>query len=520
MRGKNLNIIGAGGNCSTAGEIPDLSSAAAGSALHAGKNFGGNALVVTLGCAKNQVDSEIMLGALSKRGFRIITEPAAADLIVVNTCAFLQSAVEEGVDRILEMARFKKEGRCRRLIVAGCMVERYRDQLRASLPEVDRFISTDELLRVADEDETTAECLDNARRPYFLYDESMPRIRSTLGHTAYLKIAEGCDRPCAFCIIPKIRGAFRSRLLASVVKEARDLLSQGVRELNLVAQDLTSYGADFAGNRGLKNELPSLLRALGELHDTQGDFWVRLMYAYPIGVNEELLREIVANPVVCKYLDLPLQHITHRVLKSMRRPLGENGTRRLIEEIRHTAPSLSLRTTFVVGFPGETEEDVSALEQFVREGHFMHVGVFTYSQEEEAISFSFPDQVDEEVKRERCARIMTAQQDVVSLRLAEFLGARCTVLVEGAHADTNLLYVGRTDWQAPEIDGEVIINDASDEFRSANGDLAIESLVGSFVTVEITETAGYDLVASIVETSEPRIFPAEEQMFSPLSPPK
>ena len=460
--------------------------------------FAGNVLMVTLGCAKNLVDSEVMLGALRARGFRPIGEPEHADLIVVNTCAFLQSAVEEGIDRILELSRFKEQGRCRRLVVAGCMVERYRGDLASSLPEVDRFISTDELLTVGDDEATSDHCFDGARRPYFLYDESMPRMRSTEGHTAFVKIAEGCDRPCAFCIIPKIRGEFRSRSIASIVSEIRGLVSEGVREVSLVAQDLTSYGVDFVDGKRGAPQLEVLLDEIEKI-DSPNGLWVRLLYAYPIGVTESLVRKIAAGRNICSYLDLPLQHISNTVLKRMNRPLGERGTRGLIEQMVKSAPELALRTTFVVGFPGETEEDVDALEQFVREGHFTHVGVFTYSQESEAKAFHFPDQVDEAVKEDRRRRIMEAQQEVVAARLREYVGRTVRVLIDGYHEDTDLLLSARTQWQGAETDGVVIVNEVEESFLTADGEaFDLERVKGRFGTVEISEVTGYDLVGRLV----------------------
>nr|MBP9838753.1 MiaB/RimO family radical SAM methylthiotransferase [Pseudomonadota bacterium] len=292
-------------------------------AIVADKDFAGNVLLVTLGCAKNLVDSEVMLGVLKEKGFRAISDPENADLIVVNTCSFLESAVKEGIDRILELAKYKETARCRKLVVAGCMVERYREDLKKSLPEVDKFISTDELLKVADDEDTSEDALSESRRPYFIYDESMPRVRSTLGHTSFVKIAEGCDRPCAFCIIPKIRGSFRSRSINSVYSEISQLYSEGVKEINLVAQDLTSYGVDFADQSKKEPQLVQLLEKLSGI--TTDNLWLRLLYAYPIGVTERLIKTIENSPIVCNYLVLPLQHISNSVLKRMNRPLGERG---------------------------------------------------------------------------------------------------------------------------------------------------------------------------------------------------
>jgi ribosomal protein S12 methylthiotransferase len=453
-------------------------------------SYGGNVAIVTLGCAKNLVDSEVMLGSLVSKGFRSVSDPANADLIVVNTCAFLQSAVEEGLERILEMAKYKETGRCRQLIVAGCMVERYRADLIRDLPEVDQFISTDELQDIGRLTSTTEACLDSARRPYFLYDETMPRVRSTERHTAYVKIAEGCDRPCAFCIIPKIRGNFRSRPPESVTAEVRALLNDGVKEFNLVAQDLTAYGVDL-GKRPL---LSDLLRSLSDTRE----FWVRLLYAYPIGVDEELISLIRDTPYIASYLDMPLQHISKPVLKAMRRPLGERGTRGLIEKIREIAPHVALRTTFIAGFPGETEEDVEALAGFIREGHFTHVGVFSYSQEKEALSFKMEGQLSDKEKRARVDYLMKTQAELVAKRHSELVGRTLRVLVDGTHEESDLLLSGRAEFQAPETDGVILLNDVAEELLNDEGDADFKSLIGRFVDVEITDSAGYDLVGKIV----------------------
>ncbi|MCL4139175.1 UNVERIFIED_CONTAM: hypothetical protein GTU68_044751 [Idotea baltica] len=436
--------------------------------------------MVSLGCAKNLVDSEVMLGVLKDKGFRLVADETQADLIVVNTCAFLQSAVEEGIDRILELSELKSEGRLKRLIVAGCMVERYRGDLEKSLPEVDRFLSIDELLSVADTSATTDACLEEARRPYFLYDETMPRVQSTTGAQAYVKVAEGCNRPCAFCIIPKLRGTLRSRPASSILSEAQQLVTSGVRELTLVAQDLTAYGTDLVAASPESDDLGALAEA--------GDpFWVRLLYAYPIGVNEKLLQTIIESKVVCNYLDIPLQHISAAVLKRMKRPLGAKGTRRLVEMMRAGFPEISLRTTFVVGFPGETEADVAELEEFILQGHFEHLGIFPYSQEEEAASYTFDEQVAPELAIERRDRLMAAQQKVVFERLANSIGQKRRVLIDGEHKETELLLSARSETQGPEGDGITIINDADRN----------EQLVGRFGMVEITETAGYDLVGTL-----------------------
>ena len=467
-----------------------------------------NVLVVTLGCAKNLVDSEVILGALEERGYRAVSDPMSADLIVVNTCGFLQSAVEEGIDRILELAEYKTKGRCRKLVVCGCMVERYREKLVAELPEVDRFVSTDEILSVGEDWATTRECLDPARRPCFLYDEAMPRHVSTRGGSLFVKVADGCDWPCSFCIIPKLRGEFRSRPVASVVREVGDFLDRGGREINLVAQDITAYGSDWEESRGA-GKLIELLRALSGLREKS--YWLRLLYGYPVGVTPELVDLIRDLPHICRYLDLPLQHISDTVLRRMKRPLGEAGTRALIEMIRSRAPEIALRTTLLVGFPGETEEDIRVLEDFVAEGHFAHLGVFPYSAEDEAESSAFLGQVSEELKQERVARIMQGQKTVVEKRLTRFVGEEMPILVEGLHHESNMLLVGRSEWQAPETDGEVIINDVGEGLEIFGMGSTVLSateladrLSGQFGVVQVTGTADYDLVGKLVSFGEGR----------------
>jgi ribosomal protein S12 methylthiotransferase len=494
---KRFPIIGAkpaaaSSMCSTAG-ISAVGGAD--SSVVADPSFAGNVALVTLGCAKNLVDSEVMLGVLQQRGFRPINDVEQADLIVVNTCAFLQSAVEEGIDRILELSELRTSGRCKRLVVAGCMVERYRGDLKEALPEVDQFISTDELLKVGDA-ATSGDCFSDARRPYFLYDETMPRLRSTSGHCAFVKVAEGCNRPCTFCIIPKLRGSFRSRSIDSVSTEVVQLLQSGIREVTFVAQDLTAYGIDHDQQTAIKK--PRLVELLENIdRQTAGfdPYWLRLLYAYPIGVDERLLQTMRDLPRVCNYLDLPLQHISAPVLKRMQRPLGARGTRALVETMRKDFPEIALRTTFIVGFPGETEEDVRELESFIAEGHFTHVGVFTYSQEEEAASFTFPEQVPVELLEERRARLMEVQQEIVKQRYAAKLGSVERVLVDGYHEETEMLLVGRTSWQGPETDGEVILNDIAEELVD---EIALENCIGRFCQVRYTEQAGYDLVAEII----------------------
>ena len=454
--------------------------------VRAKNEFRGKAAMVTLGCAKNQVDSEVMLGVLQNYGYEIVDDVANADVAVVNTCGFLESSVKESIDAILSVSELKSQGRLRRLIVAGCAVERYRDQLKATLPEVDEFILTSDLLKVGEAiSGELHENLQAAGRPYFLYDESMPRHLSTKRHTAYVKISEGCNRPCTFCIIPKIRGEMRSRSIASIRNEVRELGNQGVKEINLVAQDLTHFGSDRKGET--QNRLVDLLSAL----DSDGAVdWIRLLYAYPVGTDVELIKAIQQLSSVVKYIDIPLQHSSERILKEMKRPIGKYSPRSIVEMIKTTAPEIQIRTTFIVGFPGETKADVDDLASFISTGVFSNVGVFCYSPEKEAESFSFTGHVSKREKEHRRSVVMSAQQEVAFTANQKLIGQSIPVLVEGAHEDTDLLLVGRAPFQAPEVDGTVIINDSEIDMS--------EFSVGSLVQVKVTEVAGYDLVGSVV----------------------
>jgi ribosomal protein S12 methylthiotransferase len=457
--------------------------------VQAPEHFRGRAAVVTLGCAKNQVDSEVMLGVFKNAGYEIVSELPLADVVVVNTCGFLESAIKESIDCILEVGELKKNARLRKLLVAGCLVERYQGDLRSALPEVDAFISIDDILKVG---EVAAgelhDLLHQGSRPYFLYDDTMPRFLATKRHMAYVKISEGCDRPCTFCIIPRLRGAHRSRSIDSVVREVRELGAQGVREVNLVAQDLTSFGRDHG-----QAALPQLLKALDESAAVD---WIRLLYAYPIGIDEELLRTIQQGKHIAKYLDLPLQHASESVLKEMKRPLGRFSPKNIVEFIRTTAPEIALRTTFIVGFPGETEADVAELEAFVAAGHFSSVGVFTYSQESGTPAAELSGQVAEKEKVKRRERIMLAQQKVHENRMRALEGKTVRVLLEGSHEETDLLVVGRSEFQAPDVDGTILINDFAPEVDLANLE------VGDFGLVQITETAGYDLVGTLLSVEK------------------
>ena len=435
--------------------------------------------LVTLGCPKNQVDSEVMLGVLARRGHEMVLDPDAADVLVVNTCAFIGPAKEESIDAILDLAAVKAARAGRRLVVSGCLAQRYADDLQQALPEVDVFVGTGDLLRIADAVEAP---LADAPVVYRGAQHVLPphgvaaRVRTGAWWTAYLKVSEGCDHACSFCIIPKIRGRHESRSMDDLVAEAASLAAEGAVELSLIAQDLTAYGRDLPGDASLAR----LLRALAvRVPDVR---WPRLLYAYPSSVTDELLEVMADEPAVCPYLDMPLQHISDRMLRTMRRERSGAAIRRLIARIRRAVPEIALRTSFIVGFPGETDADVRELCDFLEEADFDHVGVFRYSQEENTPAAAFPEQLSEAVKTERWERVMTAQARIASRRAAAHRGRTVEVLVEGRDARGRL--IGRTRGQAPEIDGRTYLHG-----RAAAGDLVQARIVG-------TET--YDLVGDIV----------------------
>src|SRR5437868_9632693 len=444
---------------------------------------------ISLGCPKNLVDSEVMMGQLQQNGYQITADAEEADIVVVNTCGFIDSAKKESIEAILEAARLKTEGKATRLIVAGCLVERYRDELKAEMPEVDAFIGTsqiNDILQVCDPKTNPRSLpvipLGNQSATY-LYDESTPRVLATPSHYAFIKIAEGCDRPCAFCFIPQMRGHFRSRRFGSIVAEAQQLAEEGVKELILVAQDSSRYGEDL----GKPDALAHLLR---ELSHTDGIEWVRIMYTYPTHISDGFLDVLAEEPKAVKYLDIPLQHASQNVLRLMKRGGNRASLERLIKRVRRRVPGIAVRTTFITGFPGETEEDFNELLAFVRKVGFDRVGVFTYSDEEGTPAFELPDKVDPKIAKRRRARLMKEQSRVSLRRNRARVGQTVRVLVEGASAGSDLLWQGRTEAQAPDIDGCVLINDAPEGCRPEPGD---------FVNVRITEAQEYDLVGRIVE---------------------
>ena len=444
--------------------------------------------MVSLGCPKNLVDSEVMMGLLARQGYELTTDSRAADVLVVNTCGFIDSARQESVDTILEMAQLKQTGKLQRLIVAGCLVERYRDELQREIPDIDACIGVNQLKEIESAVQPNGPRIlpiysDGTSAPeLFLYDETTPRLRATAPYTSYVKIAEGCDHTCAFCIIPKLRGVFRSRSPESILREVEMLAEQGVREFVLISQDTTTYGSDL----GLNDGLATLVDAIASVPKVE---WVRFLYCYPTAITDQLLDVMANRSNVCKYFDIPLQHASRRVLQRMRRGGNREAYQRLIERIRERVPSVAVRTTFIVGFPGEREEDFQELLDFVKVVEFDRVGVFTYSDEENSPAFELDEKVDTAIARKRERILMTEQSRISRRKNRSLVGSRVRVLLEGTSRESDLLLEGRMESQAPEIDGSVLINDVPEDTRPQPGD---------FVTVEVTEAHDYDLIGRIV----------------------
>jgi ribosomal protein S12 methylthiotransferase len=444
--------------------------------------------MVSLGCPKNLVDSEVMMGMLAGQGFEITNDSQAADVLVVNTCGFIDSARQESVNTILEMAQLKQTGKLKRLIVAGCLVERYREELQREIPEIDACIGVNELKEIesvvgpSGRRSLPVYSEGTAAPELYLYDETTPRLRATAPYTSYVKIAEGCDHTCAFCIIPKLRGVFRSRSPESILREVEMLAAQGVREFVLISQDTTSYGADLE----LKDGLARLVESIA---DVPGVEWVRFLYCYPTAITDELLRVMAERPNVCKYFDIPLQHVSRRVLARMRRGGNRQSYERMIKRIRERVPGVAVRTTFIVGFPGEREEDFDELVDFVRAVEFDRVGVFTYSDEDNATAFELDEKVDHAIALRRERLLMKEQARISRRKNRRLVGQQVKVLLEGRSKESDLLLEGRMGTQAPEIDGSILINDVPEDRDVRPGD---------FVTVEITAAQDYDLVGRIV----------------------
>jgi ribosomal protein S12 methylthiotransferase len=496
---------------------------------------------ISLGCPKNLVDSEVMMGLLDRAGARLTADVDQAEILVVNTCSFIDTAKQESVDTILEMARHKMSGSAKKLIVAGCLVERYRDEIIKSIPEVDAVVGTGELESILAAAGLTMRAEAAPRSPFniitsvqaaetrpgresqagthqhqtafrpegelresqgrfsredwqgathllptYLYDESTPRLLTTPRSSAYLKIAEGCDHPCTFCVIPNLRGKFRSRRFESVVREAQSLVDRGVEEITLIGQDTTCYGEDL----GIKDGLAALLDKLARI---PGLRWLRFLYAYPNRISGKLLETIARHENICKYLDVPLQHASPAVLKTMKRGAGADIFLKTLEKVRAAVPGIALRTSFIVGFPGETVQDVEILEKFIAAAKFDWLGVFGYSDEEGSGAFSFNEKVPRRTIEARKRRLMKLQQSISKQAKQQWVGRQLVLLAEGESDQTPLLWEGRTEFHAPEIDGKVYINDFSELGAEVT---TLEP--GRFYKAEISEAHEYDVVARIL----------------------
>lgn len=436
---------------------------------------------ISLGCDKNLVDTEMMLGLLNKDGYTFTDDEYEADIIVINTCCFINDAKEESVNTILEMAELKHEGKCKALVVTGCMAQRYKQEILDEIPEVDGILGTstyDEISNVL------KKALEGQRESCFhdlsvLPEVDVPRVVTTGGYYAFLKIAEGCDKHCTYCIIPSLRGRYRSVPMERLIKEAEYLASQGVKELILVAQETTLYGVDLYGRKSL----PELLRKLCRVSGIQ---WIRIQYCYPEEITQELIDVIKEEEKICHYLDIPIQHASDNILKRMGRRTNQQQLREMIETLREQIPDMALRTTLISGFPGETEEDHEELMEFVNEMEFERLGVFAYSQEEDTPAASFPDQIEQEVKEDRRDEIMELQQEIAFEKSEAMIGRTLEVMIEGKVADENA-YVGRTYMDAPNVDGLIFIN------------TDMELMSGDFIRAKVTGALEYDLIGEMIE---------------------
>jgi len=436
--------------------------------------------VVSLGCPKNAVDTELFLGDLQGDKYEITSDQKEADVIIVNTCGFIESSKKESIDAILEMAALKIEGKCKKLVVTGCLSERYSDELIKEIPEIDHMLGVNQyprlkqILKESDSKKGNTS-INHVHEPAEYFESYMSRVLTTPFYSAYLKLGEGCSNKCAFCIIPKIRGQFRSRLPESILAEAEHFAQHGVKEFNLISQDTTMYGVDLK----MKNGLVQLLSSLSKI---KGIEWMRLFYCYPTFINSELIEYIASEEKVCNYVDVPLQHTHDFMLKRMKRQETEKGVRSMIDELRIKIPDIALRTTFITGFPGETDEHFKHLLEFVRDIEFDHVGVFTYFHEEGTTAYNYQDLVPNEIATSRRDELMSVQQEVSKKKNKARVGKTLPVLIEGADSEEEYLVTGRLATQAPEIDGQVIIEES-------------EVKIGQIVPMLITGATDYDLVA-------------------------
>ncbi len=437
---------------------------------------------VSLGCDKNLVDSENMLGILHQGGYTLTGDEAEADVLVVNTCCFIEDAKKESIENILEVARYKEEGRCKALIVTGCMAQRYKQEILDEIPEVDALVGTtsyDQIVEVVsqvlNEKGIKPQSFDSVDKTFV---EEMPRILTTAGYFAYIKIAEGCDNHCTYCIIPQLRGKYRSRQIDKIRQEVEKLAQDGVSEVILVAQDTTRYGSDL--------EDASLVKLIREISSVSGIEWIRILYCYPEGITDELIQEMKTNPKVCKYLDMPIQHASDTILKRMARKSSNDYLKEVLGKLRQEIPQIAIRTTLIVGFPGETEEDFNILCNFVKEMKFDRLGVFTYSQEEDTPAAGFEDQVEESVKQTRKEVLMALQHTISEQLTRQKIGKTMEVIIEGKLTDEDV-YIGRTYQDAPDIDGQVFIRYCG------------QLISGDYVSVRIVDANDYDLIGEMID---------------------
>lgn len=434
---------------------------------------------ISLGCAKNLVDTEVMLGLLAANQITITDNPQEAEILIINTCSFIDSAKEESITTILQMAEYKKHGKCQCLIVAGCLGQRYQQDLLDELPEVDAIVGTGSWHRIMEAIHTT---LNDKNRTLLIsetntmYDETMPRMSTTPFYSAYVKIAEGCSNCCSYCVIPKVRGNFRSRAIESIVAEVKNLVAKGVKEINLIAQDTTSYGSDLFGS-------PKLTVLLKELVKVDGLMWIRLLYCYPKYFSNELIELIAAEPKICNYIDLPLQHAHDDILKAMLRQDGRSDIENLLAKLRAKIPGITIRTSFIVGFPGETDAHFEDLLNFVREQQFDRVGVFTYSKEEDTLASTLPNQIEDEIKQERYHSLMSLQCQISEQLNQQLEGTVLDVLIEQVSTDQETVVSGRSYREAPDVDGQIYIENAAD------------CKPGDVIKAKVVQGFTYDVVA-------------------------
>ncbi|MEW5807588.1 MAG: 30S ribosomal protein S12 methylthiotransferase RimO [Acidobacteriota bacterium] len=436
--------------------------------------------LISLGCPKNQVDSEVMIGVLQKDGYEITSDLSGAEIIIINTCSFIEAAKRESLETIFEVAELKKSGSLKKLIVAGCLPQRYCSELQREIPEVDHLLSVNDVERIAEVCRQDKKTLppDRFSSPRYLYSERSPRFLSSPRFYAYVKIAEGCNHSCSFCIIPRIRGKYRSRSVASIKEEVMNLSGSGVKEINLIAQDTTSFGIDL----GMENGLSLLIEKLSSI---EGIRWIRILYGHPAGIGDSLLKSISSSEKICRYLDIPFQHASKRILRSMKRGGSSKSHLDLINKIRRYLPEITLRTAVIVGYPGETEAEFQELLAFCSEARFDHLGVFRYSHEEGTEVYDLDDSISEELKEERYRTLMAMQQGISLEKNRSRVGKVFDLICEGVSSESDDLLSGRMESQAPDIDSRVLINEGSAE-------------AGEFVRVQITESHPYDLVGKII----------------------